>query len=253
MGAGYGMRGLGWNSLALLGALGAMSLPAAAQVRTVDPNSAIDRDLSPPPPPADNAPTDAGEPVAAEPAPQNAPPPPPAPAPVVQTADGRPADPSTYTKGDVLDAAEGVFGKGAKGLAELVEKILKDQGQPNAYIAGREASAAVGIGLRYGSGMMSHKVEGMRKIYWTGPSIGFDLGGDATKVFVLVYNLYDSQDVYKRYPAAEGRVYVVGGFSAAYLRRGNIVLIPVRLGVGWRLGANIGYMKFSEKSRILPF
>jgi len=254
MGAGYGMRGLGWKSLALLVALGAMSLPAVAQVRTVDPNSAIDRDLAPPPPPADNAPTDAGEPVAAEPAPQNAPPPPPAaPAPVTQTADSRPADPSTYTKGDVLDAAEGVFGKGAKGLAELLEKVLKDQGQPNAYIAGREASAAVGIGLRYGSGTMSHKVEGMRKIYWTGPSIGFDLGGDATKVFVLVYNLYDSQDVYKRYPAAEGRVYVVGGFSAAYLRRGNIVLIPVRLGVGWRLGANIGYMKFSEKSRILPF
>src|SRR5437762_3911518 len=138
MGAGYGMRGLGWNSLALLAALGAMSLPAAAQVRTVDPNSAIDRDLAPPPPPADNAPTDAGEPVAAEPAPQHAPPPPSAaPAPVAQTADGRPADPSTYTKGDVLDAAEGVFGKGAKGLAELVEKVLKDQGQPNAYIAGR--------------------------------------------------------------------------------------------------------------------
>lgn len=254
MARGYDMRGLGWKSLALLAALGAMNLPAMAQVRTVDPNSAIDRDLSPPPPPADNAPTDAGEPVAAEPAPQTAPAPqPPAPAPVAQTADGRPIDPSTYNKGDVLDAAEGVFGKGAKGLAELLEKVLKDQGQPNAYIAGREASAAVGIGLRYGSGMMSHKVEGMRKIYWTGPSIGFDLGGDATKVFVLVYNLFDSQDVYKRYPAAEGRVYVVGGFSAAYLRRGNIVLIPVRLGVGWRLGANIGYMKFSEKSRILPF
>jgi hypothetical protein len=251
------MRGLGWKSLALLAALGAMSLPAAAQVRTVDPNSAIDRDLSPPPPRADNAPTDAGEPVAAEPAPQAAPTgpsaPPAAPTSAPRSLDGRPADPSTYNKGDVLDAAEGVFGKGAKGLAEIVEKILKDQGQPNAYIAGREASAAIGIGLRYGSGTMSHKIEGMRKIYWTGPSIGFDLGGDAAKVFVLVYNLFDSQDVYKRYPAAEGRVYVVGGFSAAYLRRGNIVLIPVRLGVGWRLGANIGYMKFSEKSRILPF
>ena len=101
--------------------------------------------------------------------------------------------------------------------------------------------------------MMFHKVEGQRKVYWTGPSIGFDLGGDANKVFVLVYNLYDSQELYKRFPQGEGRAYFVGGLSASYLRRGDVVLIPVRLGVGWRLGVNAGYMKFSEKKRWLPF
>ena len=159
----------------------------------------------------------------------------------------------TYHKDDLIGAAEGVFGKGAKGLAEIVEKILKDQGEPNAYIAGREASGAFVVGLRYGSGTLSHSVEGQRPVYWTGPSIGFDVGGDATNTFVLIYNLYDSQDLYKRYPQVEGRAYFVGGLSATYLRRGDVAIIPIRLGVGLRLGANIGYMKFSEKSKWLPF
>ncbi|GAA4781528.1 hypothetical protein GCM10023219_32360 [Stakelama sediminis] len=160
---------------------------------------------------------------------------------------------STYQRDDLITAAEGVFGKGAKGLADIIEKILKDQGQPDAYIAGREAAGAFVVGLRYGSGILYHKIEGQKPVYWTGPSVGFDVGGDATKVFVLVYNLYDSNDLYKRFPAVEGRAYFVGGFSASYLRRGNVVLIPVRLGVGWRLGANIGYMKFTKKHKWLPF
>jgi len=159
----------------------------------------------------------------------------------------------TYKKDDLIGAAEGVFGKGAKGLAEILEKILKDQGEPNAYIAGREASGAIGVGFRYGSGTMMHSVEGSRPVYWTGPSLGFDLGGDAAKTFALVYNLYDNQDLYRRYPQVEGRAYFVGGLSGTYLRRGDVVIIPIRLGVGVRLGANIGYMKFSEKSRWLPF
>ena len=160
---------------------------------------------------------------------------------------------ATFHKDDLIGAAQGVFGKGAKGLGQIVEKILKEQGEPDGYIAGREASGAFVVGLRYGSGTLTHKVEGQRPVYWTGPSLGFDVGGDAANVFVLVYNLYDSQDLYKRYGQVEGRAYFVGGFAATYLRRGNVALIPVRLGVGVRLGANIGYMKFSEKSKWLPF
>jgi hypothetical protein len=171
----------------------------------------------------------------------------------VGTGNTIPVPTTTYKRDDLIGAAEGVFGKGAQGLGELIEKILKDQGEPNAYIAGREVSGAIVIGLRYGSGTLSHTVEGQRSVYWTGPSVGFDLGGDAAKTFVLVYNLYDSQDLYRRYPQVEGRAYFVGGFSATYLRRGSVAIIPVRLGVGVRLGANIGYMKFSEKSRWLPF
>jgi hypothetical protein len=212
-------------------------------VSNVDPNVAIDADLAPPGGTTDVSP--------AAPAPQPAPSAVPA-----QNTPVAPASPdpnTSYKKDDVVGAAEGVFGRGAEGLASMIEKILKDQGEPNAYIAGREASGAVVVGLRYGSGTLNHKVEGQRDVYWTGPSVGFDIGGNASKVFVLVYNLYDTQDLYKRYPAGEGALYIVGGFTATYLRRGNVVLIPIRLGVGWRAGVNAGYMKFSEKRRIVPF
>jgi hypothetical protein len=159
----------------------------------------------------------------------------------------------TYGQQDVLGAAERTFGKGAEGLAKTIEKIFKDNGRPNAYIAGREAGGAIVVGLRYGSGTMTHNVEGNCPVFWTGPSLGFDFGANGSKVFVLVYNLYDTKDLYHRFGAIEGQVYVIGGFTFSYLRRGDIVLVPVRLGVGLRLGANVGYMKFSEKSKWLPF
>jgi hypothetical protein len=225
-------------------------MPAAAQsIRSVDPNAVLTVPSAPTPPRGDDvngdlAPVDGAMSVTPDPSSTANP--------AIATSPA--ATPSsTFKRDDVIGAAEGVFGKGAQGLASIIEKVLKDQGEPNAYIAGREVSGAFFVGLRYGSGTLKHNVEGERPVYWTGPSVGFDVGGDATKTFVLVYNLYDSQDLYKRYPEAEGRAYFVGGFSATYLRRGTVVLIPVRLGVGVRLGANIGYMKFSEKSKWLPF
>lgn len=245
-----------WAAAAALG-LGAA--PVAAQITTIDPNTAIDSDLQGPPPTQNQPqPADQGAYQEAPPAdptadPTVAPQPVTPPAETGAAANARAQASNTYQRDDLIGAAEGVFGKGASGLAGIIENILKEQGQPNAYIAGREAGGAIGVGLRYGSGEMFHKIEGQRKVYWTGPSIGFDVGGDANKVFVLVYNLYDSQELYKRFPAGEGRVYFVGGFSASYMRRGDVVLIPVRLGVGWRLGVNAGYMKFSEKQRWLPF
>jgi hypothetical protein len=227
----------------LIAGLTLLATPVAAQVRSVDPNTAAAQsDVAPLPGERGTAVAPPGAPPAADP---NLPAPP-ASTLATQTV-------PTYRKDDLIGAAEGVFGKGAAGLAGIIERILADQGEPNAYIAGREAALALVVGLRYGSGTMKHTVEGERPVYWTGPSIGFDAGGDAAKVFTLVYNLYDSQDLYRRYPQAEGRAYFIGGFSATYLRRGNIVLIPVRLGVGARLGVNIGYMKFSEKARWLPF
>ena len=249
-----------WIGMAL--ALPSLAVaPALAQsIQKVDPDTAIDADLDRPqtaipaePAPQDE-PVDPGAPyeAPAEPAPAPAPG---VPAAAAQSEAGlaKPEAPTTFDQVRLVSAAEGVFGKGATGLAALIEDILKDQGEPNAYIAGSEGSGAVVVGLRYGSGTMVHAVEGERDVYWTGPSVGFDVGGDANKVFVLVYNLYDSQELYKRFPAGEGRLYFVGGFSASYLRRGDVVLIPVRLGVGWRAGANVGYMKFSEKRRWLPF
>ncbi|WOE76704.1 EipA family protein [Parasphingorhabdus sp. SCSIO 66989] len=256
-------------------AIGAMAVtsPAMAQMETIDPNEAIDADLMDPQPSeaaqaaedvvqsADDAvaegtteavPADAQNPdVAAD----------------GGSGDALPGDPNnpdgpageevandgTYQKDDLIGAAEGVFGKGAEGLAGVIEDILKDQGEPNGYIVGREAGGALVVGLRYGSGKLYHKVEGERDVYWTGPSIGFDAGANAAKSFTLVYNLYDTEDLFKRYGSGEGAAYFVGGFNVSYLRRGDVVLIPVHLGAGVRLGANVGYRKFSKKQRWLPF
>jgi hypothetical protein len=251
-GEGFGMRKV-LVGLAVIGAM--LASGASAQVTTIDPNRAIDGDLAAPAPRSTPTPRPVEE---APPLEATAPRPVPERAPAPRSAgeaqaDAATAAETTYKRDDLLAAGENVFGKGAAGLAGLLEKILKEQGQPSAYIAGREASGAFVVGLRYGSGVMSHKVEGEQPVYWTGPSIGFDVGGDANKVFVLVYNLYDTAELFHRFPAAEGRLYAVGGFAATYLRRGNVVLIPVRLGVGWRAGVNVGYMNFTQKSRWLPF
>lgn len=255
------------------GALGLATLvlgsQAAAQVRSVDPDAAIDGDLSPgqnapaPVPTRDYPPASStdtygnGTPVdttSSAPAATSEPP-----ASVddwspqsIGTEANTPQG-STYRKDDLIGAAEGVFGKGAQGLASLIEDLLKKQGEPNAYIVGREGSGAIGVGLRYGSGTMHHKVEGTRAVYWTGPSIGFDAGLNAANAFVLVYNLYDTEDLYKRFPAGEGQAYLVGGFHVSYMRRGNVVLIPVRMGAGVRLGINAGYMKFTHEQKWIPF
>ena len=119
----------------------------------------------------------------------------------------------TYKQDDLIGAAEGLFGKGAEGLAGMIETILAEQGEPNAYIVGREGGGALVFGLRYGSGTLFHKVEGQRDVYWTGPSVGFDAGAQAANTFVLVYNLYDSEELYNRFAAGEGAAYLVGGFT----------------------------------------
>jgi hypothetical protein len=247
-------------NLAAAAAFLVATAPAIAQVQEVDPNQPDTWQAAP-------APAPAPAPAAEEPAPVQADIPeytpveqPPAAAP-----EASPAPPdndlrtvtteqgNTVPRRDVFNAAEGVFGRGAQGLAHILENILRDQGEPIAYIAGSEAGGAFVFGVRYGSGVMHHQIEGERTVYWTGPSIGFDAGADANKVFVLVYNLHDSQDLFRRYPHAEGHAYFIGGFNAQYMRRGDVVLIPVRLGVGMRLGVNAGYMRFSERNRWLPF
>lgn len=238
--------------------------PAAAQgMQRIDPNAAIDGDLAAP----QSSPPDVYDGVPTDPAPAT----PSVPEPVytypaVTTpnpsagAGQAAANPSvaaaqgdTYKEDDLIGAAEGVFGKGAEGLARLIEDVLAKQGEPNGYIVGREAGGAFVLGARYGSGTLYHKIEGQKPVYWTGPSIGFDAGANAGSTFVLVYNLYDTEELYERYPSGEGAAYLVGGFNASYLRKGNVVLIPIRAGAGLRLGVNAGYMKFSKKQRWLPF
>ncbi len=241
----------------------AAAAPAWAQVQEVDPNQAVAAQGQTPETqaPADGASDEpapgfewnAEQPPAEESAPADMALPDPAGQPT-ETAPATAAAPAaTVPREDVFTAAEGLFGRGAEGLAGILENVLRDQGEPTAYISGQEAGGAFILGVRYGSGTMHHQIEGDRAVYWTGPSIGFDVGADANKVFVLVYNLHDSQQLFKRFPGAEGHAYFVGGFNAQYLRRGDVVLIPIRLGVGLRLGVNAGYMRFSERNRWLPF
>lgn len=231
--------------------------PGSAQVRSVDPNSVIDADLdqpAPPTPPQMPA-EDAGDLTPAEaqtPAPANTGVTAAATAQTGATEIAAAAG-QTYREDDLIGAAEGVFGRGAEGLARMIQDILREQGEPNGYIVGREVGGAFVLGLRYGSGTLHHRVEGTMPVYWTGPSVGLDAGANAGSTFVLVYNLHDSGDLYRRFPAGEGAAYLVGGFNGSYLRRGDVVLIPIRSGLGLRLGANVGYMKFSRRQRWLPF
>ncbi len=244
---------LGMLSTRLMLVIAAASMvasPGSAQITNVDPNEAIDADLGAPtplqtPPTESETTVQDGIPTESTTAlPQDS-------SPMAAPAIG--ADQATYQEDDLIGAAEGVFGKGAQGLGKLIEDILKKQGRPNGYIVGREGGGAFIVGLRYGSGTLNHKVEGQKPVYWTGPSIGLDAGANAGSTFVLVYNLYDSEDLYRRYPAGEGAAYLVGGFNASYLRRDDVVMIPIRVGGGLRLGANVGYMKFSKKQRWMPF
>jgi hypothetical protein len=160
---------------------------------------------------------------------------------------------ATYEMGEIVKAADGAFGEASEAVARVIERVFADLGRPNAYIVGREGGGAIGLGIRYGKGTLHSKVEGEQVVHWTGPSVGFDVGGDASRTFVLVYNLDDSNDIFQRFPAIEGRAYLIGGVSANYHQRGRVVLVPVRLGAGWRLGANVGYLHYTRKGRVLPF
>ena len=160
---------------------------------------------------------------------------------------------ATYSDDEVVKAANSFFASGAQELGEVLQKVLKEKGQPVAIIRGEEAGGAVGVGLRYGHGELQFKGGNSRKIYWQGPSIGFDVGGNAVKVFALVYDLPNQQKLFRRYPGVDGSLYFVGGFGVNYVQRDDTVIAPVRFGLGWRQGINLGYMNFSQKKRINPF
>lgn len=160
---------------------------------------------------------------------------------------------TTYKQDEVLTEAENFFGKGAKGIAEVIQKAFKDEGEPNAYIEGEEAGGAVAVGVRYGKGTLKYPGGGSRQVYWQGPSIGFDLGGNAAKTFILIYNLKDEQKLFQRFPGVDGSLYFVGGVGLNYARTDGITVAPVRLGVGWRQGASVGYIHFTPEKTLNPF
>ena len=158
----------------------------------------------------------------------------------------------TFDQESVVQAASDFFGETSEGLAQVIEKVFADHGRPKGYIAGREISGAIGVGVRYGDGMLHTKGGPARQVYWQGPSIGFDLGGDASKVFVLVYHLEDQSQLFRRFPAVDGSFYLVAGVGANYQQSGGVVLAPIRTGVGLRAGVNVGYMHYTKAHSWIP-
>ena len=185
-----------------------------------------------------------------------APPPPPPPA-----SPGGPAGnygqqnraQSTYDEDEITHRVSDFFGVATESAAGVVEKTFKEQGKPTAYIAGEEGSAAFIGGVRYGKGLLYMKGRPAVKVYWQGPSVGFDAGANGSRVFVLCYNLQYPDAIFRRFPGVDGSFYFIGGLGVNYQRADNITLAPIRTGLGLRLGANIGYLAYSRQRNIIPF
>ena len=158
-----------------------------------------------------------------------------------------------YTAQEIVDSGHRFFGATSGGLATAVEKIFSSYGLPNGYVLGEEGSGALVGGLTYGEGTLYTKNAGDHKTYWQGPSLGWDFGGEGSRVMMLVYNLDDVSNLYDRFAGVNGSAYVVAGVGFTVLKRGNMLLVPVRTGVGARLGVNIGYLKLTQKPTWNPF
>ena len=158
-----------------------------------------------------------------------------------------------YEPNELLDAGHKFFGDAARGLATIIEKAVSQWGQPNGYVLGQEGGGAFVAGLRYGEGTLYTKNAGDLRVYWQGPSVGFDWGGDGARTMMLIYNLPRTDAVYQRFAGIDGSAYFIGGFGMTALTANNIVVVPIRSGVGLRLGANIGYLKFTPDATWNPF
>jgi hypothetical protein len=162
-------------------------------------------------------------------------------------------DDNTYSSNEIIAAGHSFFGAVTQGLAKVIEFAFQKQGRPNGYILGQDAGGAFVAGLRYGEGTLYTKDAGNHRVYWQGPSIGWDAGGDGSKVMVLVYNLHDPSDIYRRYGGIDGSAYIVGGVGLTFQKNGDVVTAPIRTGVGLRLGANVGYLKYTRAPTWNPF
>jgi len=159
----------------------------------------------------------------------------------------------TFSADEIVQTGGQFFGSVSQGLASLVEKAAGQFGLPNGYILGEEGSGALFVGGRYGEGKLYTRNQGEYSVFWQGPSIGFDVGGDGSKVMMLVYNLNSTNDIFNRYPGVDGSAYVVGGLGMTVMKAGNVVVVPIRSGVGIRAGVNVGYLKFTDQPTWNPF
>jgi hypothetical protein len=195
---------------------------------------------APPPPRPANAPND----------PYPSAPPPPAGQP------GQPSQPGQapgYTRDEIVGNVSNFLGVTAESAGAAVERLFAKNGRPTGYIAGEEGSGAFVAGARYGRGLLYMKGKDPVEVFWQGPSVGFDWGGNASRVFTLCYDLTEPNTIYQRFPGVEGSAYLVGGLGVNYQKAAGVTLAPMRAGVGLRLGANVGYLSYSRKRHIIPF
>jgi len=229
----------------------------AGQPVAAHPSAAVQPAAQPPavqPPAAPPAPAPQSRPPASPPpsgsTPINgstdlSPPPPPPPPP--------PTPEETYNRDEVTREVMGFFESGSRGLAQVVARAFKDNGQPTGFIKGSEGGGALIVGFRYGSGTLYLKGQPPVQVYWQSPSVGFDLGVNVVKVFTLIYNMHMPDALFQRFPAVDGSIYLIGGFGMNYQRSGPYTLAPIRFGVGLRLGANLGYQHYTRYQSINPF
>jgi len=184
-------------------------------------------------------------------------PPPPNSQPAYATGAEPPAPPPgktpTYTEDEIVNNVSDFLGVTAENAGGAVERIFAKNGRPTAYIAGEEGSGAFAVGARYGRGLLYMKGRQPVEVFWQGPSVGWDFGGNASRVFTLCYNLDDPQVIFQRFPGVEGSAYFIGGLGVNYQRADSVTLAPIRAGVGFRLGANVGYLAYTRKRNLLPF
>ncbi len=178
---------------------------------------------------------------------------PPQPPPAAPGPPPQPPPSSQFSPNELIEAGHRFFGGVSRGLAMIVEKAVDKWGQPNGYILGEEAGGAFVGGLRYGDGTLYTKNAGDLRVFWQGPTVGFDAGADGARTMMLVYNLPRTQAIFDRFGGIDGSAYFVGGFGMTALTANDIVLVPIRSGVGLRLGANLGYLKFTERPTWNPF
>ena len=164
-----------------------------------------------------------------------------------------PPPPGGYGPGELVNAGHEFFGTVSRGLAQIIEKAISLWGLPNGYVLGQEAGGAFVAGLRYGEGTLYTKNAGDLRVFWQGPSVGFDAGGEGARTMMLVYNLPSTGAVYQRFAGVDGSAYFIGGFGMTALTASNILVVPIRSGVGLRLGANVGYLKFTPSATWNPF
>lgn len=164
------------------------------------------------------------------------------------------AKPSAFSSGELVGSGHKFFGNVSRGLALTIEEAIRRWGEPNGYILGQEASGAFVGGLRYGEGTLYTRNAGDKKVFWQGPSLGFDFGGDGARTMMLVYNLPRTAAIYQRYGGVDGSIYFIGGFGfTALTAEGGVTIVPIRSGVGARLGVNVGYLKFTDQATWNPF